>query len=261
MTETQTFNTDCSMCIWNNSNEPNVECSLGRFEKFQTRNEVNGENKIIRLCSACRDESWRIKHEEHPKEDIKKELQNVYSIIIADTTPFVLDNLKKTLAVHQTVDPRQIIVVYYGTASLSDVLSLINAHIGEKKIKGNVVRSAEQKDVRGLVDLAVKSADGLGYIVIENGDVLPENTIERIYNEIDERLEKIIYISPFSNKNSGEDKDDWMYSDNATGMFVHRVFHQMVNGNFSIPIESKLNEALEVDNMRGSIKTWQQIGG
>lgn len=248
MNKVTMFNTSCGSCIFNKNKYENineVDCSLGRYEIFEKRGEVQ-EGMINRLCSACRDSDWRDAVNGNPAESIKFELQNSYSIIIFDNNKGVLDRLKHTLSVKQTVAPRQIIVVYSDDTPLDDISREISYHIRDTETQYHTIKTWGEKTDREMIDIAVKKCDGLFYILCEAGDVLDEQAIEILYNEIDVKLEKLIYVRPYNKLN-------------LTGSAIHLRFHLMVNGNVIKNIEEKLDEALEVENQKDFFKDWTSL--
>ena len=247
MTETM-YNTTCAKCIFNSGND-DIVCEMNRYEKYIARGEVKDNGIINRICTACRNQEWQDREEGNKFRRLAKELQNVFSLVIVDPNANIFERLKVTLSVSQIINPRQIVFVYYDSTPLSEVLKFITDNINDKQIKINVSRAAEKKNVRELVDIGVNSCNGLYYTVVESGEVLPEDTTLRIFKTVEEKLEKLAYISPFSNKS-------------LTGQTVLRVFHTMCNGNVIKNIEEKIQEALETEHVRlECTQTWEQIDG
>lgn len=242
------YNTTCEKCIFN-SGDNTIICEMGRYEKFVARGEVKDDGVINRICTACRNQEWQDREEGDKFGRLAKELQGVFSLVIVDPNPNIFERLKTTLSVKQIINPRQIVFVYYDSTPLSEVLKFITDNINDKQIKINVSRAAEKKNARELVDIGVNSCNGLYYTVIESGEILPEDTTFRVFKTTEEKLEKLAYISPFSNNS-------------LTGQTVLRVFHTMCNGNVIKNIEEKIQEALEAEKVKlECVQTWEQIDG
>ena len=245
---TRMFSTFCGLCVFNESREikDEVDCKLGRYELFRERGEINEEGIITRLCTGCRDLEWKNRKDENPVCRIEKELENCYSLVIFDTEKGILNRLKDTLSNRQTIDPKQIIVVYTDDTPLGEVTKIVTEYIKGTDIKFHVIKAVFNKEDSEIIDLSVKKCDGLFYILVKNGEKLEENAIELLYKEIEEKLNKVIYIRPYSNLS-------------LTGCAIHLRFHQLVNGNVEKDIFYKLEEAISEETRKDYFKDWGDL--
>lgn len=242
-----TFNTTCEYCIFNNqqNEHENVDCELGRYEKFKERGEINEQGIITRLCSCCRDLEWKNQKDENPVERIINDMQSVYGLIIFEPDNGVLLRLPETLKSKQSIDPKQIILVYKDDTPIGEVTSILNSYTKDSNTKFLVVKTVKDKTDRELIDWAVDRCNCMFYTLVRNGERLVGDEFEKLYREIDENLNRVVYVHP--------------YSESLTGMTVLRKFHTFVNGNVTEKIEDKLMVAVEQENTHHCVYKWGDL--
>jgi hypothetical protein len=241
--------TTCSTCIFNLQTKlhgTGVACALNRFETFQKRGEVCIDGvSINRLCSACRDENWgKGKTFDCAIEEVKKNLQSVYSFMIIDREEGdVLTRLKESLSERQIIEPRQIVFAYLSDYSMSEISKFLVEYTANTNIRYNIIKVLEETYEREIFDIAAKSITGMFYTIIENGKKLPTNLIETLYNTIEHKLEKIAVIT----------------GKTLHGFTVLTKLHISVNGNRDNFIEDKLLTLSDDASNIEMIKNWGQF--
>ncbi len=217
-----------------------VFCILDRFKKFKKLGDVSEDGTTInKLCTACRNNEWQ-KDKIDISESVQKELQGVYSLVIDEEPGDILGRLRQTLRIRQNINPRQIIFVYSNDFRMNEISSVLADHVKGTDTKFQILRTFEQEYEREIIDIGVKSVDGMFYTVIKNGDILPRDFLYGLFHTIEVNLDKFIIVKPING---------------ITGLTVLRLYHAKVNGNFLKPIEDKLEE----DGEAWMIKTWPQI--
>lgn len=233
---------------------------MNKYQVFESLGLVNENGDITRLCTSCRNTDW-LKENERGRlvndrylanlnglARIKEELSNIFSLVIVDKDGNIFNKLRETLSVRQTVRPKEIVFVYDSFESLEDVSKILSDFVRGTTTKFSAIRVYDKTN-REKIDEGVKRITGLYYTVVENGDIVDSNLFSTLLDKIEKELAQIIYIEP-------------IHDSKLTGMTVHRVFHNMVNGNCIVNIEEKVKEALEAEpNNIQSVTSWSKLHG
>ncbi len=236
--------TTCSTCVFNTS-EDGVECYLGRYNIFKSKGEVTEDGlSIKRMCTGCRDSKWLESDLKTAKLALEKDLKNVYSLLVFDKNDGdVLGRLRVSLENRQTINPRQIVFVYSSDYPLNEITQFLINYVQGTDIRYNAIRVLEERYEREMVDIGVRSVDGMFYTILENGQKLPSTLTETLYNSIENKLLKIAIVK----------------GDGLNGLTVLKKLHLAVGGNDGDLIENKLS-ILEDDSANlDMIKTWEQL--
>ncbi len=240
--------TSCKDCVFNSAETrfslAYVDCELGRYEKFAKRGQVSDTdvNLLKVLCTACRNTPTT-------KEEIKKQLQHAYSLIIVDRDEGdAFERIKVSLSERQTVNPKEIVVVFKSESNFANIANYLSNYVKGTKTKYFVKWLPDEEYENEMIDIAVKSITGLSYTLIKSGESLPQDSLEHLYEYIDVNLKQFAMIHP-------EISD-------ITGLTIMRLFHNYVNGNFGNSVQNKVLEAIEAENTEKSkdmITTWRII--
>jgi len=248
--------TSCEKCVFNNNKSGEDKrplCSLGKYEKFESLGCMNEDFTLTRLCTTCRDEEWAGRDSGSILHRIARETENIFTLLIVDhqedtSTCGSLKRLRQTLENRQSLNPRQIILVYTDETPLAELSEYLKKYVENTNIKYSVIKAFpdEGEGERELVDLGYKSATGLYYTVIKSGETLPVDFTASLYHLIEFNLTKLAMILPLE-------------SGGISGLTVLRGFHALVNGNFSDTIENKIAIAIENEGNPEMVKTWAQV--
>lgn len=248
--------TSCEKCVFNSNKSAEGErplCSLGKYEKFASLGCVNEDFSLTRLCTTCRDEEWAERESGGIFTRISRETENIFSLLIVDhqadtSTAGSLKRLKQTLENRQSLNPRQIVLVYTDETPLSELSEYLRRYVENTDIKYSVIKAFpdEGEGERELIDLGYKSATGLYYTAIKSGETIPNDFIASLYHLIEFNLTKLAMILP-------------LQDGSITGLTALRGFHALVNGNFQDTIENKIAIAIENEGNPEMVKTWTQV--
>jgi hypothetical protein len=218
--------------------EFNLKCELGRIEKYGQKGLAHcTENScsIETVCSAFRKERL------FPESSIEYEAQQTLKDIAIQVSFIIIDyneenifnKVKKTIQLcnSQTVQPISIIVVSKNDGvNYSELYDMI-------KVKCNVpvllIRMYNSEaNIAECIDVAVKRCTGVFYTLLDPGEELDEDFIEKLDRRINDEL------SPFTMARFSPG----LYPKEFHGFTTQKKVHEMVGGSIDRWVGEKITD-------------------
>lgn len=247
MEKTQTLCKDCIFAVYNNENTQQVDCKLGRLEKYRelgclvdAKEKETGRMSYVidnRVCMACRNHKWlEMKEYADAPEDeweslVKKEMAIQYqAIVFYDSTE---EDLKKTVLslANQSIKPKKIIIV--SRAGIGETAKFVewlapslddeNQPI-EWKVQ-NILNPTFSNEE--CIDLIQSVGPRQYYSVFNSGLEIPPDIFSQVNELITEEMLQFAMISPNS---SGD------------GAIVPSFVHKYYSGNSEKLLKNKIEE-------------------
>lgn len=241
--------TSCKECVFNRKSQIKgsrfsrpVVCELGRYEKFAERKQVSETDRstLDVLCTACRNTPTT-------KDEIQKQLQHAYALVIVDRDEGdALERVKVSLSERQTVDPKEIVVVFKSESNFAGILQYLEEYVKGTKTRYFIKWIPDEEYADEMIDIAVKELTSLSYTLIKGGESLPYDCLECIYKYVDIELKQFVVINPIG------------FNSN-TGLTILRLFHSYVNGNYTKSILEKVDEAVQQEKNSHMTVSWFDV--
>lgn len=206
--------TRCDDCVFKVCNEENNQtgCMVGRLEKFLEIDDKIGYNPetksyiIGRTCNMKRLEKWASKQNdiiEAVKSETKVKVDCI--IIVRNDVKYQVASAGTCFTIkqciNQTIKPNSIIIVT-GNSEVEGMVKkfweeAIVENLKDSHIKYQLIRQFYGPyDINSLTNEAVKKCTGQFYCLLESGDRINSDTIEKVNTIVNKDLDRFLCILP-----------------------------------------------------------------
>lgn len=230
----------CCFAVYKNTGDEKQQtaCELGRIEKFKDRETkmrlkkgADGEHFVIdRFCTCYRPDEWLAVLDEKEKKNLTKVVREEIcvnmGIIIFFDEHSDQEGLIRTIECfkQQTQHPRYVVVVN-NRVEYNEIIHelLIKSFPNKQKTNIHLVQCLDNETADfEKVDIAFQHALNGFYYVINAGEEVQNNFIEKFDSYINDELNQVVMVKP-------EEK--------VAGLLIQASLHKLVNGS-----KTKMND-------------------
>lgn len=253
--------TRCNDCVFRHENSEGIQdgCTVGRLETFREINTdmvFDEETKsyiINRTCNTKRLKGWaenKVNKEEAVMAETKLKVDVVLVVpndkMYKPVAAAVCRTLKQ--CIKQTQKPNSIIIITSNTEVESNIQSfwndVVNATLKDSDIKYSMVRITDGiRTLSMMIDECVKKCKGQYYCVLEAGDKIEPDAIEKLDYMINTEMKQILCIVP-------------THLSSGYPAMIQRTIHNMLGGNGYGDIVSKIKEKTEEQSKQHMVAQW-----
>lgn len=242
---------DCIFAMFDEQVTRQIDCKVGRLDKFQSMNkvqEIEDEDTALRyyrittICNMIRNSEWAM-DKENPEQKAREQIRVKAGLILLDkkNDELLIDSIRELSK--QSLKPSKIVITTYRReSSWENILK----ELRNIDIKFEVLNVFDSDDNGNLINHAVRKLLNTHYYIVQEAGVsLGENFINKLDCLTNDELMKISMVEP---------------TNGITGLAIQTHLHEMLGGYDSVTMPEKIKKLAEMQNLEKMIINYDEVG-